>query len=140
VIHHSDDTSGNLAKYDRIHRQENGWDECGYHFVIGNGTLSGNGEVEVGPRWWKQKHGAHAKTADNRFNDYGIGICLVGDFETGGRPTRAQMDSLVLLCQWLMARYGISPCDVVGHCDCKPTACPGRCFPWSELRARISTL
>jgi N-acetyl-anhydromuramyl-L-alanine amidase AmpD len=137
VIHHSDDVSGNLAKYDRIHREVNRWDECGYHFVIGNGTLSGDGQVEVGSRWPKQKHGAHAKTDDNRFNDYGIGICLVGDFERGGRPTPAQMENLVSLCRWLMARYGIPASAVIGHCDCKPTACPGRNFPWAELRAAL---
>ncbi|MHC5011772.1 MAG: peptidoglycan recognition protein family protein [Planctomycetota bacterium] len=138
VLHHSDDTSGNLAKYDRLHRVENGWDECGYHFVIGNGTLSRDGEVEVGSRWVKQKHGAHCKTDDNCFNDYGIGICLVGDFETGGRPTPAQMDSLARLCRWLMTTYDVSPSDLVGHCDCKPTACPGRYFPWEDLRRRLA--
>ena len=139
VLHHSDDRSGNFAKYDRIHRETNGWDECGYHFVIGNGSGSGDGAVEVGTRWTKQKHGAHAKTPDNRFNDFGVGICLVGDFETGGPPTRAQMDATVRLCRWLMARYGVAAGDVVGHCDCKATACPGKYFPWAELRERLGT-
>jgi len=137
VIHHSDDTRGDLARYDRIHRESKGWDECGYHFVVGNGSLSGDGQVEIGSRWFKQKHGAHAKTPDNRFNDYGIGICLVGDFELCGRPTAAQMDSLVRLCAWLMTRYDIPLSSVLGHDDCKPTACPGRMFPWGELRSRL---
>ncbi len=137
VVHHSDDRRGNLARYDRIHRETNGWDECGYHFVIGNGTESGDGAVEIGSRWFKQKHGAHAKTPDNRFNDFGIGICLVGDFESDGPPTRGEMDALVRLCRWLMARYRIPLENVVGHCDCKATACPGRYFPWGELRARL---
>lgn len=138
VIHHSDDKSGNYAKYDRIHRETNGWDECGYHFVIGNGRGACDGLVEIGSRWVKQKHGAHAKTPDNRFNDFGVGICLVGDFESDGPPTKAQMDALVRLCRWLVARYGIRPEDVVGHCDCKATACPGQYFPWAELRQRLS--
>ena len=139
ILHHSDDTSGNAAKYDRIHREDNGWEHgLGYHFVIGNGTESRDGQVEIGPRWQRQLHGAHAKTPDNRFNDYGVGICLVGDFETGsGRPTAAQMDNLVRLVRWLQARYGISNADVQGHCHCCPTACPGRHFPWDELRRRI---
>ncbi len=139
VIHHSDDASGDLDKYDRIHRLNNGWDECGYHFVIGNGSLSGDGQIEVGSRWFKQKHGAHAKTPDNRFNDFGVGLCLVGDFETGGRPTRAQMDETVRLCRWLMARFNIPASEVIGHCDCKATACPGRYFPWDELKERLAT-
>ena len=63
------------------HRRDNQWDELGYHFVIGNGTHTGDGQVEVGSRWGKQKHGAHCKTPDNYYNDHGIGICLVGNFE-----------------------------------------------------------
>ena len=131
--------AGNFAKYDRIHRETNGWDECGYHFVIGNGTGSGDGAVEVGSRWSKQKHGAHAKTPDNRFNDFGVGICLVGDFETGGRrrARRWTPRSASVAGSW---RATASPADdVVGHCDCKATACPGRHFPWAELRERLGT-
>ena len=106
--------------------------------MIGNGSLSGDGEVEVSQRWTRQLHGAHAKTPDNRYNDFGIGITLVGDFEQGsGRPTQAQMRSLVRLTQWLMDRYGIPMANVKGHCDCKATCCPGKNFPWRELRMKL---
>ena len=139
VLHHSDDLSGNAAKYDRIHREDRGWEHgLGYHFVIGNGSLSGDGEVEIGPRWKQQLHGAHAKTPDNRFNDHGIGICMVGNFDvSGGRPTPAQMDSLVKLVRWLLDTYHLSPDVVRGHCDCCATKCPGENFPWAEFRARL---
>jgi hypothetical protein len=138
VLHHSDDTSGNLAKYHQVHLGQ-GWEHgCGYHFVIGNGSLSGDGQIEVSQRWTRQLHGAHAKTPDNRYNDFGIGITLVGDFERGsGRPTQAQMRSLVRLTQWLMDRYGIPMANVKGHCDCKATCCPGKNFPWTELRMKL---
>ena len=140
VLHHSDDLSGDADKYHRVHLNERGWEHgLGYHFVVGNGSLSGDGEVEIGPRWRKQLHGAHAKTPDNRFNDHGVGICLVGDFDEGtARPTGAQMDALVRLCRWLMTTYGISASNVLGHCDCGcATACPGKNFPWAELRRRL---
>jgi N-acetylmuramoyl-L-alanine amidase len=129
VIHHSDDNSGNAAKYNAQHLAQ-GWENgLGYDFVVGNGSMSGDGQIEV----------AHAKTADNCYNELGIGIVLVGDFEHGStRPTAAQMSALVRLCRFLMARYGISPENVRGHCDCKPTACPGRHFPWADLRARLA--
>lgn len=136
VIHHSDDTEGACAKYDKIHTAK-GWDGCGYHWVVGNGTQSGDGEVEVGPRWRVQMHGAHAKTPDNRYNDFGIGIVLVGDFETQSRPTQRQYNALVNLTKWLMARYGIPPDRVLRHSDCKPTACPGKLFPWSTFKADL---
>lgn len=123
VIHHSATPSGNAAKFDKEHK-EKGWDELGYHFVIGNGTDSANGQVEIGPRWPKQKWGAHAKTPDNRFNDYGIGICLVGNFQIE-RPTKQQLDSLARLVSYLMQTYRIPASNVVGHRDTKPTECPG---------------
>jgi hypothetical protein len=124
VIHHSATPTGSAAMFDKMHR-EKGWDELGYHFVIGNGTLTGDGQVEVGPRWPIQKHGAHAKTPDNRYNDYGIGICLVGNFEDT-RPTSAQMRSLAKLVGFLMQRYRIPPDCVIRHGDTKQTLCPGR--------------
>jgi len=124
VIHHSDTPSGGAAKFDRDHR-EKGWDELGYHFVIGNGTESRDGQIEVGPRWPKQKWGAHTKTTDNRFNEFGIGICLVGDFQVQ-RPTQAQLRSLARLVAYLMSTYRISPDRVLGHGQCKPTLCPGK--------------
>jgi len=136
VVHHSDDECGSCARYDRIHRGK-GWDSCGYHFVIGNGTESGDGQIEIGPRWPVQKHGAHAKTDDNRFNDYGIGIVLVGDFEHGGPPTPRQYAALLRLTRWLEARYGIGPADVIRHQDAKPTACPGRNFPWARFQSDL---
>jgi hypothetical protein len=124
VIHHSATSTGSAAMFDRMHR-EKGWDELGYHFVIGNGTLTGDGQVEVGPRWPIQKHGAHAKTPDNRFNDYGIGICLVGNFEET-HPTAAQMRSLAKLVGYLEQTYHIPPSCVIRHGDTKPTECPGK--------------
>lgn len=138
VIHHSDDHEGCFAKYDRVHLQK-GWENgCGYHFVIGNGTQSGDGEVEVASRWVRQIQGAHAKTDDNRFNDYGVGVVLVGDFERGGRPSARQYESLVRLTKWLMARYGVTPDRVLRHSDCKSTACPGKNFPWAKFLSDIT--
>jgi hypothetical protein len=129
VIHHSATPSGGAAKFDRDHR-ERGFDELGYHFVIGNGTETRNGLIEVGPRWPKQKWGAHARTPDNRFNEFGIGICLVGNFDVQ-RPTTEQMKSLSRLVAFLMKTYHISPDRVLGHGDTKlmahvaGTDCPG---------------
>ena len=138
VIHHSDDHEGCCAKYDRVHLQK-GWENgCGYDFVVGNGTQSGDGEVEVGPRWTRQMVGAHAKTPDNRYNEQGVGIVLVGDFEHGGQPTARQYDALVHLTRWLMARYDISAEDVLRHGDCKSTACPGKNFPWNRFLGDVS--
>jgi len=86
VIHHSATATGSAASFDREHR-ERGWEGLGYHFVIGNGTGTGDGQVEVGYRWRNQQRGAHAGNLE--YNEYGIGICLVGDFAPDGQPPRA---------------------------------------------------
>ena len=139
VIHHSASDSGSAQHFDRFHRFQKGWDELGYHFVIGNGRGSGDGSIEVGSRWWKQKHGAHCKTPDNRYNDYGIGICLVGDFEAGGGPSRAQMQSLGRLVRYLAEACEIHQSNINTHGGVThKTACPGRSFPFSTFMRSLS--
>jgi N-acetyl-anhydromuramyl-L-alanine amidase AmpD len=136
VIHHSATPTGNAAEFDKMHRDK-GWDELGYHFVIGNGTGSRDGEVEIGPRWVKQKHGAHCKvTGHPEYNDVGIGICLVGNFDVT-HPTEAQMASLARLVKFLMKRYNVPRGSVYGHGQLKPTDCPGRNFDYSDLWRRV---
>jgi hypothetical protein len=124
VIHHSATPVGGAARFDRDHKAK-GWDELGYHFVIGNGTDTAAGQVEVGSRWPKQKWGAHAKTPSEEFNQHGIGICLVGNFDQT-RPSDAQMKSLAKLVAYLMKTYRIPPDHIIGHGDTKATDCPGR--------------
>lgn len=132
VVHHSATPNGCASAFDREHRNK-GWDELGYHFVIGNGTLTRDGQIEVGSRWPKQKWGAHAKTADQQFNNFGIGICLVGNFEVE-RPSQAQLQSLARLTAYLMSTYHIPADRVIGHGQTKPTDCPGRNCSVGEIR------
>jgi hypothetical protein len=138
VIHHSATPAGGARAFDRMHR-EKGWDELGYHFVVGNGTDTGDGQVEVGSRWPKQKWGAHAKTPDNQFNKQGIGICLVGNFDTE-RPTRAQLASLSKLVAYMMKTYHIPADHVIGHGSTKATDCPGRNVHVDQIRRMATQL
>jgi hypothetical protein len=138
VIHHMAAPKGSAAIIHRMHKQR-GWDGLGYHFVIGNGSVTGDGAIEVGYRWTRQLKGAHARARsgdDNRWNLHGIGICLVGDF-TDDPPSETQLAALVRLVRALRAEYGISLDNVVPHRFVRPTECPGRRFPWQEFRARI---
>ena len=133
VIHHSATATGGAAAFDKMHKAK-GWDELGYHFVIGNGTDTRDGQIEVGPRWPRQKWGAHAKTPDNRYNNFGIGICLVGNFDNT-QPTPEQLKSLTRLTAYLMRTYHIPPDRVVGHGDTgKATDCPGRLMNVAMVR------
>ncbi|KKO18072.1 MAG: N-acetylmuramoyl-L-alanine amidase [Candidatus Brocadia fulgida] len=92
VIHHSASASGSAAQFDKYHREKRRWENgLGYHFVIGNGNGAPDGKIEIGNRWISQIDGAHAGVQE--YNHYGIGICLVGNFNES-YPTAAQMASL----------------------------------------------
>jgi hypothetical protein len=138
IIHHSDSDSGSAAIIDGWHRQR-GFDELGYHFVIDNGHGNPDGLIEVGPRWPKQKWGAHDNALDNRFNTNGIGICLVGNFNKT-HPTAAQRRSLIRLVVYLMKTYHIPASHVLGHGETKDTQCPGRYLSAREIRESVSAI
>jgi N-acetyl-anhydromuramyl-L-alanine amidase AmpD len=127
VLHHSATDEGSAAVFDRYHREVKRWKGLAYHFVIGNGTLTPDGAVEVGYRWGSQTPGAHAGVRE--YNYYGIGVCLVGDFERS-TPTAKQAESLGELLGFLMARFDVPPSGVVRHGDVANTKCPGKNFPW----------
>ena len=138
VIHHSATAKGNAVRFDQYHKEKKGWEYgLAYHFVIGNGSFSGDGEIEVGNRWKKQIHGAH--TANMNCNRVAIGICLVGDFENGGAPKENQFESLVGLVQYLSRKYNIPSSNILEHKHIhqKTTACPGKNFPFTELKTRL---
>ena len=137
VIHHSASAVGDAAQFDRQHRKQ-GWDELGYHFVIGNGTgASRDGQVEVGPRWGSQKHGAHCKTPGGYYNEHGIGICLVGNFDNGP-PGERQMRSLDRLVRFLCREFDIGPSQILTHGGVTgETACPGKHFDVEVVRRAV---
>jgi len=141
VIHHSATEKGNAAIFDKMHREQNHWEGIGYDFVIGNGTDSGDGEIEVTFRWREQIPGAHCGgTAGNWANEEGIGICLVGDFDRTV-PTSRQMQSLLKLIRFLQERYGISKSRIYGHKTtpgARVTDCPGERFPMARLKSMLN--
>ncbi|HDY68495.1 MAG TPA: N-acetylmuramoyl-L-alanine amidase [Candidatus Scalindua sp.] len=140
VLHHSATDEGNAYKFDRYHRKEKKWKNgLAYHFVIGNGKGSREGEIEVGNRWKRQIHGAH--TANKDINRVSIGICLVGNFEKDYEPAYNQLESLVSLVNYLAKRYNISKSNIIMHNQVvqKNTACPGKNFPYEKLMERIAS-
>lgn len=131
VLHHSDTPTGSAAVFDRYHREVKKWDGLGYHLVIGNGTGSRDGQIEIGPRWTRQQTGAHAGVV--KYNEDGIGICLVGDFERT-RPSPAQLQATARLVAYLMKTYRIPAANVIGHKDIRGTNCPGRFFSVAQVK------
>ena len=97
----------------------------------GNGHGMGDGEIEPTFRWRQQMQGAHADNLE--FNQHGIGVCLVGNFENH-RPTSSQLVAVKRLVGVLKSEYHIHGDQVVGHRDVKKsTECPGKLFPLSEV-------
>ncbi len=131
VVHHSANATGGLDQIDRDHRKVLGFEGCGYHFVIGNGTDSPDGQVEVASRWSNQKNGVHCRNGKNPdVNEYGIGICLVGNFDQS-EPTPKQVAAAKALVAYLADRYQVPANHVGAHDEFSdgPTACPGQYFP-----------
>jgi len=139
VVHNSGTRQGNARVFDYYHRHvrrmQNG---LAYHFVIGNGTSTGNGQIEVGDRWRRQINGGHVHS--DYLNNISLGICLVGDFNRD-RPTRAQLDSCEELIRYLRERCGKTDRGAIPvrpHRDINPprwpTDCPGDDFPYSWFR------
>lgn len=124
TIHHSATLEGDAEAFDRNHRRR-GMGGLFYHFVIGNGTASGDGEIEVGWRWRKQNQ-------VNRKQD--IQVCLVGDFNRQ-KVYPAQFESLLSLINVLRRQYNIPLRNIRRHKDVsrKATDCPGRNFPFRRL-------
>jgi len=139
VVHNSGTRQGNARVFDYYHRHvrrmQNG---LAYHFVIGNGTSTGNGQVEVGDRWRRQINGGHVHS--DYLNNISLGICLVGDFNRG-QPTRPQLDACEELIRYLRERCGKSDRGTIPvrpHREMNPprwpTDCPGDDFPYSWFR------
>jgi hypothetical protein len=137
VIHHSGSVAGNSATIEAQHRGL-GLDGLGYHFVIGNGSGCGNGDVEVGYRWLDQLPGAHVGGEHAEwFNRYAIGICLIGDGRR--RPfTEQQTRCLVQIVSALSERLQIPPDRIYLHSDLAPTDSPGRMFSEAAFREQLA--
>ena len=136
VGHHSATKYGNAEIYDRAHRRRGMENGLAYHFVIGNGVDSGDGEIEVGPRWRKQLEGGHVRRRE--INLVGIGICMVGNFEET-HPTRKQLAAFTELVDHLGGKVigGKYTFAVHKEIDRNHTVCPGRNFPVRAMHQRF---
>ena len=116
VIHHSAfyelDGLETLLEIQRLHREDRGWADIGYHFL-----LDKQGTIYEG----RDLHARGAHTAG--YNTGSAGICLMGDFRFVA-PSRAQLYAAQALIRWLV--YRLHPTHLAGHQDFnQTTACPG---------------
>ena len=140
VVHNSGTRQGNAAIFDYYHRHTrhmpNG---LAYHFVIGNGTSTGDGQIEIGDRWKRQINGGHVHS--DYLNNIALGICLVGDFNRD-IPTRAQYAALDELITYLRKRVGrvdrrLSIVKAHREINPVPTDCPGNRFSYTWMHRKF---
>jgi hypothetical protein len=140
IVHNSGTREGNARVFNiyhlRVRHMKNG---LAYHFVIGDGHGSGDGQIEIGHRWTAQLNGGHV--ASDYLNDISLGICLVGDFNRD-LPTQAQIGALEELIDYLRIRVGKTQghrAIVYAHKEInpRPTDCPGDRFPYSWLHGKF---
>ena len=140
IIHHSATERGDSLAFHGAHLKRGFKGGVGYDFVIDNGTLGKeDGEIEMTPRWLKQEDGRHCKASN--MNKKAIGICLVGNFDTG-KISEKQMASLAYLVNTLRHYYKIPVPRIMGHGQVRgaDTDCPGKKFTWQEFHNRLKII
>lgn len=118
IVHCADTPEGRDVKADEIrrwHKNERGWSDIGYHYVIDlDGTIEAGRDIETA--------GAHC----TGHNAKSIGICYVGGCDEKMQPkdtrTEEQKTSLLLLLKYLRQRY--PKAKIYGHRDFAQKACP----------------
>lgn len=142
VVHHSAGNYGDIRFLQKVHRERQARDPVDaipYHFIIGNGNGLGMGEVASD--WRQDWHlwGAHVSGRNPDRNFRGIGICLIGNFESKPVP-EPQYQALVKLTTRLMQEFSISVENVSGHghTQGESTKCPGKHFPMQAFIRDIS--
>ncbi len=131
ILHHSATTAGSARVFHDFHLARGMENGLAYHFVVGNGSHSRDGEVEVGRRWTLQLNGGHV--GNDAYNANSIGICLVGNFERT-HPSDKQLGALVELLDYLKNKTLRGRARLLLHRDLEQTLCPGRHFPAGRFR------
>lgn len=131
VVHHSAGDFGDVELLRRVHRERFPNERLGmipYHFLIGNGNGLDMGEIVETERWKNDLWGAHVRGAAR--NARGIGVCLIGNYDTGEVPG-AQYAALVSLVRDLAEAHRIRRDNITLHGETpgEQTVCPGRNFP-----------
>lgn len=120
VIHHAAATKCSVEDIHRWHK-ENGWSGMGYHFLVRkDGSIWEGRPID--------KVGAHAYG----YNNDSIGICFEGNFEKEKMST-AQKNAGKWLVSYVKGLYPTIT-TVQRHKDLGSTACPGRNFPFTEIK------
>ncbi|CAF4916860.1 unnamed protein product [Pieris macdunnoughi] len=123
VIHHSYSPSAcedsnscaqAMRSMQNYHMDEHGWWDIGYNFGIG-----GDGAAYEGRGWTVL--GAHSL----RFNNYSLGICLIGDWRYKVPPALQIKTAKELISAGVDLGFIKADYKLIGHRQVRDTECPG---------------
>ena len=122
TLHHTGEIPGMASPDDlsvvqaiaNYHRNELGWADIGYHYLIGRNGVIYQGRPD-------SIQGAHSRGINNIHN---LGIALLGNWHNQ-RPGRVQLEAAHAFLDDQQERFRIPRRRVFGHRDLTPTECPG---------------
>jgi N-acetyl-anhydromuramyl-L-alanine amidase AmpD len=118
VLHHRAG-DGNVQSIHNTHLK-NGWTGIGYHFYVRkDGGIYRGRPVDM--------VGAHT----TNYNSISIGVCFEGNFENESMSA-TQIKAGQELISYLRSLYPNA--EVKGHRDFNSTACPGKKFPFKDIK------
>lgn len=125
VLHHTAASANQTVEEIHSYHIGKGWLGIGYNIIVDkNGNIYwGRGMDYIG---------AHVKG----YNDVSIGICAIGNFETGTMP-EVQKASVKRVIKEVL-KYYPSITQIVGHKDLAATSCPGKNYPLAEMKSLIN--
>jgi len=133
IVHHSE-REYDFPFFIKIrHKVLRGWEDSGYHFLIGNGKLlTEEGKIYQGRP--EEMQGAHARG----YNHNSLGICVIGNSDRE-IPPEAQFQALCSLLERKMHQYSVPLENIRGHKELPhtDTSCPGRYLNMTYVRAML---
>jgi len=125
ICHHPAHPTWDINDIHKYHRDGKKWSGIGYNYFV---TFDGRVQEARG-----RNQGAHTLGG---WNEKSLGVSFQGDFSKQNM-TDAQVASGAELIASLIRNEGLGINDVVGHKVLWNTACPGRNFRMSDLKAAI---
>ena len=139
-IHHTaSPRTWDRADVRRVHVEQRGWSDVGYHWLLR--YPRDGGPVELIPGRPESIPGAHVRGR----NTGSIGVALIwhagGPGEPGDPVPAALLEALAWHVAGICRRYELTADDVSGHHEAPyATACPGDLVDLDALRQRIRQL
>lgn len=134
IVHHTQRNNDFPAFIKFRHIYLRGWEDVGYHYLIGNRRpFTRDGHIYTGRP--ENSVGAHALG----YNNKSLGICLIGNLDKTA-PSPKQMQSLVNFLKRKTKQYRIPSENILGHRELSGVikSCPGNKLDMDMVRQVVT--